>query len=118
MKIIVLSETWMRSYSLIAIDGSNIYIAYSAGKVAAVIYVKLCASLSQCTTKARQSELVAFKGNRSKDLHFTVTGCSQLQQKPSPLFLMCYTVLVTQLIPLGELKWDWLSSASDCIKEL
>lgn len=39
-------------------------------------------------------------------------------KKPSPVFVMSYTLSVTEFILSGELNWDWLSSPSDYIEEL
>lgn len=92
-------------------------------KVLELWFIKLCSSVPQSTTKAKQFELHAVKVNISKDLIFTVIGCYRpllATKDASLLFLMPYTVLMTSnsFSCMGDLKWDWLSSATDCIKEL
>lgn len=58
----------------------------------------------------------------SKDIHFTVVGWYRLlsatKEAISSLSDALHSFSDTNEILMGDLNWDWLSSASNCIKEL
>lgn len=130
--VAIISETWLGKSvpnSEISLDGYNVYRADRPKKKdrgGIAIYVKNTFHVTTLISKSipSQLEFLALNLEISKRQQLTVVGCYRPPvQKASKEALSSLTKLLSkrnynELLVLGDLNWDWLTSASDDLKEL
>lgn len=125
--VIVLSETWLnKSVSNADIShGYNVYRTDRPQKGGGIaIYVRNTFCVSSLVSKSipKQFEILALNIEVSKGQPVTVVGCyrppSAVKETLSSLANILSQLDYKEIVMLGDLNWDWLTTVSDDFKNL
>lgn len=124
--VLVLSETWLKksvSDSSIDIGDYKLFRAdrlSKGGGVAIYVKSKFNANVIKYFSKPKLFELLAVRLPLSSDCNITVIGSYKAPSTSKEAVSFISSVLAelndSELVLMGDLNWDWLTSASDGLK--
>jgi len=124
--VLVISETWLKksiSSHDIALEGYNVFRAdrkSKGGGVAMYIKSNYHVTVLKSVSFPKQFELLAIDLEYGKDCHLCIVGCyrppAAISDALTSLLAVLNDILSKDLVLLGDLNWNWLTSNSDQFK--